>query len=162
VLVLLGTAGVVGLATAYDAWRKAFVNADGGAAATPAVPPVVADRAYANDDYIPGVGYYHAPYHGWFPFPFNYHDPARGYYAGGFWQAAPWLLALNRSQPSEAAVASALAARRASSSPAPAARAPGIFGGTGSGFSSGHASGTAPAPSIIRGGFGSSGHFSGS
>ena len=48
-----------------------------------------ADNVYTNNHYVPGVGYYHAPFHGWFPFPYNSYASGRGYYYGGNWNAAP-------------------------------------------------------------------------
>lgn len=165
-LVLLGTAGVVGVAAIWDGWNRRTETQS----AVPAPAPVSVDREYANNEYVPGVGYYHAPYHAWFPQPYNYYDPNHGYFAGGLWQAVPWMLALSRSQPTGAAVASALAAQKAQEAQQAQQR------GRTSGFSSGgyygshfgspgSGSGTAPSsshPSIMRGGFGSSGHPAGS
>jgi hypothetical protein len=42
-----------------------------------------------NNTYVPGRGYYHAPYHGWFPYPFNCFRPGLGYYHGGRYTATP-------------------------------------------------------------------------
>lgn len=118
-LVLLGTMGVVGGVVVWDAWRRAapdeFPSSTlpeaPSATATPAAP-VEANRTYQNNEFVPGVGYYHAPYHSWFPFPFNHHDPARGYFAGGLWQAAPFAADLLSSRPNPAAVTNALAAQQ--------------------------------------------------
>jgi hypothetical protein len=53
-------------------------------------PPVVsADNTYTNNHYVSGAGYYHAPYRAWYPFPYNHHDPAQGYYYGGRWNQQP-------------------------------------------------------------------------
>lgn len=168
-LVLLGTAGVVGIATALDAWRKASRDDE---PAVPSEPPVPIDtqRQYANNEYLPGVGYYHAPYHAWYPYPYNYHDPSRGYFAGGLWQALPWMLALNRSQPNPSAVTSALAARQKYEDQQRQQGATSQFSGTGGSggrgwFSSSRPSSSPasrPSPPIIRGGFGSSSHPAGS
>jgi hypothetical protein len=158
-LVLLGTTGVIGLVAAYDAWRKASAGGvDANASSAPALVPIAADRVYTNNEYIPGVGYYHAPYHAWFPQPFNYHDPMRGYFAGGFWQAVPWIVALSRSQPSGSAVAAAVAAQRQQPEQQTTPTRSYSGGGNGAaGFSSSHPGNSAPAaprPGIIRGGFG--------
>jgi hypothetical protein len=118
-LVLLGTMGVVGGVVVWDAWRRAapdeFPSSTlpeaPSATATP-VAPVEANRTYQNNDFVPGAGYYHAPYHSWFPFPFNHHDPARGYFAGGLWQAAPFAADLLSSRPSPAGFANARAAQQ--------------------------------------------------
>lgn len=42
----------------------------------------------ANNSYVPGVGYYHSYSHGWYPYPFNWFHPARGYYYGGAWHGS--------------------------------------------------------------------------
>jgi len=179
-LVLLGAAGVVGVATMIDAIRKAR-EASGPAPApqpAPASNPISATQTYANNDYVPGVGYYHAPYHAWHPYPFNYHDPMRGYFAGGLWAAAPYIVSALRSQPSNDAV---LAAQRAweDRQRAQQQQQASNFSGGGygyrasgsSGFFSRAGAGSAPsfpapasAPahgSTIRGGFGSSAHGAG-
>lgn len=118
-LVLLGTMGVVGGVVVWDAWRRAapdeFPSSTlpeaPSATATP-VAPVEANRTYQNNEFVPGAGYYHAPYHSWFPFPFNHHDPARGYFAGGLWHAAPFAADLLSSRPSPAGFANARAAQQ--------------------------------------------------
>ena len=43
------------------------------------------NTTYANNSFLPGAGYYHASYQAWFPFPYNFHDPGRGYFRGGQW-----------------------------------------------------------------------------
>jgi hypothetical protein len=163
-LVLLGTAGALGVALAWDAGRRATaVGAEPEAPAEPA-PPIAADRIYNNNEYIPGVGYYHAPYRAWYPYPYNHHDPARGYFAGGLWQALPWAIALSQSRPSEAAVAAALAARRRDENlnrSSPTTRSFGSSWSRGGWFSSSQhpaAPTSGSHSSIIRGGFGGSAH----
>ena len=112
-LVLLGTMGVVGGAAVWEAWQRAGLenNSTVTPPATPAAP-LAADRDYPNNDFTPGVGYYHAPYRSWFPFPFNHHDPSRGFFGGGLWQAAPFAAGLLSSRPTGDAVTSALAAQQ--------------------------------------------------
>lgn len=161
-LVLLGSVGVVGAGLLWDAWQRPSV---GGSSSAPV--PLSADRDYANNDFIPGVGYYHAPYHAWYPFPYNHHDPARGYFAGGLWQLAPFALSTLRSQPTPAAVTSAMAAQRQREQ-VERNRA-GTSGFAGTRFSGGSFSSARPTPapspssgsSITRGGFGGSSHSSG-
>ncbi len=123
-LVLLGTMGVVGGAVVWDAWQRAGQD-NHPAASQPEIPPapVAADRDYQNNDFTPGVGYYHAPHHSWFPFPFNHYDSSRGYFGGGLWQAAPFAAGLLSSRPTGDAVTSALASqsRRTPEQNAPAA-----------------------------------------
>lgn len=181
-LVLLGTMGVVGGVIAWDAWKGAGASADAATTQPEAGPPVAADRTYTNNEFIPGVGYYHAPYHSWHPFPYNHHDPERGYFAGGLWQAVPFALGMMSSRPSNDAVTSALAAQQRRDQEQRAhAGTSGFAGGSarprnssfgGSSFST-RPSGTPssspaarpasspspskPSPTIQRGGFGSSG-----
>ena len=47
------------------------------------------NNVYTNNHYVPGAGYYHAPFHGWYPHPHNSYNPDRGYYYGGNWNAYP-------------------------------------------------------------------------
>jgi hypothetical protein len=46
-------------------------------------------QVVTNDTYIEGRGYYHAPYHTWHPFPYNFYSPGLGYYRGGSYYAQP-------------------------------------------------------------------------
>ena len=177
-LVLLGTLGVVGGAVAWDAWQRAGQNPDAAATQPEAAPvPIAADRTYRNNDYIPGVGYYHSPYHSWFPFPYNHYDASRGYFAGGLWQAVPFAAGVLSSRPNNDGVAAALAAQRRDQEQRARTGSGGVarpggswFGGssflprpTGSPAPSARpAASPSPAkPSIQRGGFGSSGHSGG-
>lgn len=118
-----------------------------------AVLPDDDNQDQQNDSYVPGVGYYHSPFHAWYPFPFNIHRADRGYYYGGLWHTDPYggLVPLT-SRPSSVGWQLARSALRTSGGTRAA-------GGGISGFSDfgGHASG-----SVVRGGFGSSaGHASG-
>lgn len=162
-LVLLGSAGVLGVALAVNGWQQARRKAEEKAPAEPEPGPVEPDRAYAHNSFLPGLGYYHAPFGAWYPFPWNFHQPGRGYFSGGDWRPAPDNRPTAASRPSAAglAAASALRTRRetearrttgtagfSSTRPTPAARpAP--------------AAAPTSKPSITRGGFGSSGHASG-
>lgn len=57
---------------------------------------------YTNNHYVPGVGYYHAPYRAWYPLPYNHFDAQTGrYFHGGQWAAAPHLSITNLSEPTE-------------------------------------------------------------
>lgn len=51
-------------------------------------PTVNTETSYPNNHFLPGAGYYHAPYHAWFPLPFNHHDSARGWFRGGSWRGS--------------------------------------------------------------------------
>ena len=79
---LLAAAGVIGLPMLMSMTQ---CSADDD---TPPPPQVAADQTYANNSFLPGAGYYHAPFHAWFPFPYNQHD-ARGWYRGGQWRDQP-------------------------------------------------------------------------
>lgn len=85
------------------------------AAATSAVaaePRVTTDNVYANDYFLPGVGYYHAPFRAFYAQPYNHYDPARQlYFAGGQWLPAPHRSIVNLSTPT-AEAASAAESRR--------------------------------------------------
>lgn len=96
-----------------------------------------------NNAYTPGVGYYHSPFHAWYPYPFNFYQPSRGYFYGGGWHDRGYDgPAPARTRPSSAGWSAARSALH----------------GSGAGFSS---SGTHSSGSVIRGGFGASSHFSG-
>ena len=56
-------------------------------------------QTYTNNHYAAGRGYYHAPYHAWYPFPYNYRDPSRGYYHGGQYTSDPHVSSITQSQP---------------------------------------------------------------
>lgn len=43
------------------------------------------ERDYQNGEYVPTIGYYHAPYHNFFFYPWNHYDTSKGYYRGGQW-----------------------------------------------------------------------------
>ena len=47
------------------------------------VDPVNGSTTYVNNHYVPGVGYYHAPYMAFFPVRYNDFSPGQGYYYGG-------------------------------------------------------------------------------
>jgi hypothetical protein len=70
--------------------------------------PVSAANVYPNNYYVPGAGYYHAPFCAWFPLPYNHFDPAkRQYFYGGQWGTSPWQSITNISSPSAQAAAKA-------------------------------------------------------
>ena len=72
-----------------------------------------ADNVYTNNHYVPGAGYYHAPYHAWFPLPYNSYVPGRGYYYGGNYNPQPDQRTEIISRPSPTAVSQAQAEHRA-------------------------------------------------
>lgn len=94
--------------------------------------PVSAGRTYENNQYVPGAGYYHSGYHGFFPFRYNHYDPSRGgYYQGGSWGASPGVANVAPSMPNASAVAEANTRFRSTRS-----TSRGGFGKIGSFFSS--------------------------
>jgi hypothetical protein len=63
---------------------------------------------YTNNFYIPGAGYYHAPFCAWYPLPYNHYDAAtKRYYYGGQWGDLACQSITNISSPSAQAVAMA-------------------------------------------------------
>ena len=93
-------------------------------------PAVSAENVYTNNFYIPGAGYYHAPFRGWYALPYNHFDTQRKlYFYGGQWGAAPFESITNISSPT------LQAAQAAQNSRTDISR--GGFGG----WSSGHYSG---------------------
>jgi hypothetical protein len=89
-------------------------------------PPVSTTEVYTNNYFVPGAGYYHAPFRAWFALPYNHFDPqTRQYYCGGAWASAPFASITNLSSPTPQAVGQTEAVRTDVSR--------GGFGGTSSG-----------------------------
>jgi hypothetical protein len=85
-----------------------FASGLAGAGASAAEPRVTPENYYTNDSFIQGAGYYHAPFQGFFQYPYNHYDSQRRqYYYGGQWGPEPHRSIVNISSPS------AEAARRA-------------------------------------------------
>lgn len=65
-----------------------------------AEPHVTSDNVYENDHFIPGAGYYHAPFRGFYAQPYNAYDATKKqfYYAGG-WHESPFQSVVNLSSP---------------------------------------------------------------
>ena len=68
-------------------------------------PPAISSaNYYTNNYYVPGVGYYHAPYRAWYGLPYNHYDPqTQRYFHGGQWAAVPHQSITNISEPTPAA-----------------------------------------------------------
>jgi len=63
-------------------------------------PAITAANVYTNDYYLPGAGYYHAPFRDWFVLPYNHFDPQKQqYFAGGQWRSSPCESITNVSSP---------------------------------------------------------------
>jgi hypothetical protein len=75
-------------------------------------PSASTDNVYTNNYYIPGAGYYHAPFRAWYLWPYNHFDPnTQKYYYGGQWWPAPAQSITNVSSPTADAVQRVAAAR---------------------------------------------------
>jgi hypothetical protein len=88
-----------------------------------------------NNTYVSGLGYYHAPYHGWFEYPYNFYRPGFGYYHGGIYTPQPYVSDIL-------------------SGPA---SIPSTYGGSG-GAVGPHVGSAKSSSGVTRGGFGSIGH----
>jgi hypothetical protein len=74
--------------------------------------PITSQNVYTNNYYVPGVGYYHAPFRAWYPFPYNHFDPqSQRYFYGGQWANAPCQSVTNISAPTPAVAQQAQAQR---------------------------------------------------
>jgi hypothetical protein len=83
-----------------------------GCKSTDAPVCISPESVYANDYHVPGVGYYHAPFHRFFPLPYNHYDATlKQYYFGGQWAQIPFQSAINVSAPTPEAAQQAEAAR---------------------------------------------------
>lgn len=97
-------------------------------------PSLSTQNVYTNNFYVPGVGYYHAPFRNWYPLPYNHFDAAQHlYFFGGQWSRQPCQSITNISSPTSAAIQLAENSRTDISR--------GGFGGYSSGFSGGSYSG---------------------
>jgi hypothetical protein len=76
------------------------------------VPRISPDDVYANNQFVEGAGYYHAPFNAFFPQPYNYFDPRRKqYFFGGQWGPVPHRSIINVSAPTPEAAVAAQAGR---------------------------------------------------
>lgn len=70
------------------------------------------DSVLTNNYYVPGVGYYHAPFRGWYALPYNHFDTQNlRYFYGGQWGTAPYQSITNISAPTGEMVQMAQAQR---------------------------------------------------
>ena len=98
-------------------------------------PSVSAQNVYTNNFYVPGAGYYHAPFRGWYRLPYNYFDAGNNlYFYGGQWATHPSESITNISSPTSEAVQLAESSRTDISR--------GGFGGYSSGFHGGYFGGS--------------------
>lgn len=62
--------------------------------------PISSEAVYTNNYFIPGAGYYHAPFRAWYPLPYNDFNPlTKTYFHGGQWSAEPFDSVTNISMP---------------------------------------------------------------
>jgi hypothetical protein len=181
ILTLVGTAVAGGVGMSACSRRT---GPDGTSHRTNAPPPadqVILEKEYTNDSYIAGVGYYNAPYFGWFPYKYNFFDSTRGYFHGGNWTPQANAAVMASSKPTPAAIALAREAYlkanpasnyRGSSYYSRGYRSSGLnsYAGGGHGSTSftssdgtgSHTTGASHVSSVSHGGFGGSAHSSGS
>ena len=75
-------------------------------------PAISVENVYTNNFYVPGAGYYHAPFRNWYALPYNHFDAEKNlYFYGGQWGAQPFESITNISSPTPEAVQLAQAAR---------------------------------------------------
>jgi hypothetical protein len=68
-------------------------------------PSVSAQNVYTNNFYVPGAGYYHAPFRAWYRLPYNHFDSKINmYFYGGQWGKQPFESITNISSPTSEAV----------------------------------------------------------
>ncbi len=103
------------------------------------------NQPITNNTYVVGRGYWHAPYHDWFPYPFNYYRPGFGYYHGGRYSDFPQISTVTESFPDNSSGYTSHG---------------GYYGSSYHGDSSGSSFGGGSS-GISRGGFGGTGHGGG-
>jgi hypothetical protein len=97
-------------------------------------PSVSTQNYYTNNFFVPGAGYYHAPFRQWYPLPYNHFEPSnKMYFYGGQWGAQPFQSITNISSPLPEAVTLAENSRTDVTR--------GGFGGSSGGYSGGYSSG---------------------
>jgi hypothetical protein len=63
-------------------------------------PTLSMENVYTNNFYVPGAGYYHAPFRNWYALPYNYFNPGdKKYFYGGKWGFQPFESVTNISAP---------------------------------------------------------------
>ena len=63
-------------------------------------PPISEQTVFTNNYYLPGVGYYHAPFRAFYALPYNFREPSnQQYFFGDQWAATPHQSITNISAP---------------------------------------------------------------
>jgi len=66
----------------------------------PSKAPISPSAVYTNNYFVPGAGYYHAPFRQWYHVAYNYYEPnSQKYFYGGQWGNAPFESITNISSP---------------------------------------------------------------
>jgi len=66
---------------------------------------VSTENVYTNNFYVPGAGYYHAPFRNWYALPYNHFDTQKNlFFYGGQWGPQPFESITNISAPTPEAV----------------------------------------------------------
>jgi hypothetical protein len=88
---LLIAAGLIGvpLAMGLANYLSGDDEAEPAQVASSPPPSVDPNTSYPMNHFLPGAGYYHAPWHAWFPMPFNTYQAGRGWFRGGQWRTTP-------------------------------------------------------------------------
>ncbi|HEX4121641.1 MAG TPA: hypothetical protein VH619_13555 [Verrucomicrobiae bacterium] len=89
------------------------ISAGAIAGCSPSGPSSIsANNVYTNNYYLPGAGYYHAPFRAFYPIPYNYFDSkTHRYFFGGQWAYAPCESITNISSPTPSAASTAQSVR---------------------------------------------------
>jgi len=75
-------------------------------------PAISTENVYTNNFFVPGAGYYHAPFRSWYQLPYNHFDSQKNlYFFGGQWGTQPFESITNISSPTLAAVQAAESTR---------------------------------------------------
>jgi len=82
------------------------------AGCVPSNTQITTTDVFTNNYFVPGVGYYHAPFRAWYTLPYNYYDSVKSkYYHGGQWSPSPFESVVNISSPTPEAVRQVTASR---------------------------------------------------
>lgn len=92
---------LIGAGVAGGAALNSFNRPPARSYASSSYRPAAARRSYQTDEYVSGLGYFHAPYRAFYPYRFNYYDPNRGYFHGGLWTPQPMQTLISSAMPAD-------------------------------------------------------------